>query len=90
MMDEACIKMRINQNKSDKTINFINTDRIRGTYNFMKLFNAIDSAYMSGKYDRLDDTLNLFNRREAFIKFAMNIDTTLIPPPPPPAEVEKS
>ena len=90
MMDQASIKLRINQNKSVKTINFINDNYIPGIYNFMKLFNAIDSVYMSGKYDKLQDTLDLSNRREVFIKFAMKIDTTLIPPLlPPTAEVEK-
>ena len=89
-MDEANIKIRINQNASYKTINFIDDNSIPGIYNFMKLFNAVDSVYKSGNYEKLDDTLKLSTRRDEFVKFAMKIDSTLIPPVPPPSkEVEK-
>jgi hypothetical protein len=86
MMDEANIKIRINQNTSDKTINFIDNNHISGIYNFMKLFNAIDSVYKSGNYEKLDDTLKLLSRRDEFIKFAMKIDSILAPPVPPPSK----
>lgn len=86
MMDEDLIKLRINEQKLSKTINFINTDRIPGIIIFMKLYRYIDVISMSGNYEKLNDTITLANRCENFIKYSMSIDTTLIPPPQKPID----
>jgi hypothetical protein len=88
MMDEASIKLRINQSNSFKTINFINDEFKPGISEFMKLFLFIDSACMNGPYNLLIDTANLSNRRDKFIEYSTILDRTLKPPPPPSTEVD--
>jgi hypothetical protein len=87
MMDEASIKLRINQSNSFKTINFINDEFKPGISEFMKLFHFIDSTCMNGPYNILTDTINLSNRRDKFIDYSTTLDRTLVPPPPP-AEID--
>jgi hypothetical protein len=88
MMDEASIKLRINQSKSFKTINFINDEFKPGISEFMKLFNFIDSVCMTGPYELFLDTIKLSKRRDDFIDYSEMVDRTLIPPPPPTAEID--
>ena len=84
MMDEALIKIRINQGTSNKTINFYNTDGFPQIHNFMKLFHYVDSIYMNTKYIRMEEKLDIIKRKDEFIRYSMRIDTIAIPPPPPP------
>jgi len=89
MMDEANIKIRINQNNSTKTINLIDADWIPEINDFMRLFHLIDSAYVTHQVDMTKDTLIISDRREKFIRYSMIQDSILIGMTPPPSEILK-
>jgi hypothetical protein len=88
-MDDPNLKIRVNNSNNNGIISYWKNDRVASIQNFVILFNLIDSLYMSDNYKIINDTFNIFQKRNKFINDVIRIDTTFFPPPPPAIEQEK-
>jgi len=86
MYDGPSLKIRINKSNESKTIHFFEDDSTKNK-EYVKLYRIISSSFMTNRYEEIESTDYLLERKLQFVNFSMKSDSTLRPPPPPSEEV---
>jgi hypothetical protein len=83
--DGPNLKIRINKNNKSKTIHYFDIF-YNETKNFVNFVEQVDSLIISNSYVITDDTIEVWRKKQNFIKYCMRSDSILRRPPPPPTK----